>query len=475
MTATHYDLVVIGTGSGNSLFDERFGSLKIALCEDKIFGGTCLNVGCIPTKMFVYPADRIHDLQDLDRLGVNAQVNEVRWAEIVDRVWNRIDPISAGGERYRVEDCSNIDVYGHAEFIGEKRFRVADRNGADTHEITADRVVLAAGSRAAVPGVVTESGVQYYTNEDIMRIDRVPEHLVILGSGYIATEFANVFSGMGAEVTLIGRSQVLLKHLDYELAELFTEIAGEKWDVRLGQGTTAINQIEKQREDGSSYLETTITFADGSTVAGDALLVATGRTPNVDRLGLENNSGVTVEKGRVVVDEFGRTTAPDVWAFGDISSPYQLKHVANAEMRAVQHNLMAESPADYRKMPHQVVPAAIFTNPQIAHVGLTEEAARAKGEAEGFPVTVKVQKYGDVAYGWAMEDKHGIVKLIANAATGELLGAHVLGHEASLLIQPIIQAMSFHLKVSDMARGQYWIHPALTEVAENALLGLDMQ
>jgi mycothione reductase len=108
-------------------------------------------------------------------------------------------------------------------------------------------------------------------------------------------------------------------------------------------------------------------------------------------------------------------------------------------------------------------------------VGLTEEQARKKGAEEGFPVTVKVQKYGDVAYGWAMEDQHGIVKLIANAATGELLGAHILGHEASLLIQPLIQAMSFGLKVNDMARGQYWIHPALTEVIENALLGLELQ
>lgn len=475
MAAAHYDLVVIGTGSGNSLFDERFDNLKIALCEDKIFGGTCLNVGCIPTKMFVYPADRIHDLYDIDRLGVNAHVNNIRWDEIVNRVWNRIDPIAAAGERYRVEDCNNIDVYGHAEFIGEKRFRVTDRNATDTHEITADRVVLAAGSRAAIPGLVAESGVQYYTNENIMRIDRVPEHLVILGSGYIATEFANVFSGMGSTVTLIGRSPVLLKHLDNELSELFTEIAREKWDVRLGQGTTAIDQVEKQREDGSSYFETTITFEDGSTVTGDAFLVATGRTPNTDRLGLDNGSGVKVERGRVVVDKYGRTTAPDVWAFGDISSPYQLKHVANAEMRAVQHNLMADSPADYQEMPHSVVPAAIFTHPQIANVGLTEEQARKKGAEEGFPVTVKVQKYGDVAYGWAMEDQHGIVKLIANAATGELLGAHILGHEASLLIQPLIQAMSFGLKVNDMARGQYWIHPALTEVIENALLGLELQ
>lgn len=475
MSVKHYDLLVIGTGSGNSLFDERFDNLKVALCEEKIFGGTCLNVGCIPTKMFVYPADSVNRAKEAARLGVDMDVDQVRWQEITSRVFKRIDAIAEGGEKYRVEDCDNIDVYGHAEFIGEKRFQVTDRNGSDTHEVTADRVVLAAGSRPSIPPLVTKSHVQYYTNEDIMRIDRIPEHLVIMGSGYIAVEFANVFSSFGAKVTLTGRSDVLLKHLDRQVAEDFTDIARKKWDVRLGQNTTAIDQVEKQRDDGSTYYETTITFEDGSTATGDAFLVATGRTPNVDRLGLENGSGVEVKNGRVVVDDFGRTTAPDVWALGDISSPFQLKHVANSELRTVQHNLMARSEDEYETFRHDAVPAAIFTHPQIAYVGMTEEEARAQAEKEGFPITVKVQKYGDVAYGWAMEDQEGYCKLIARADTGELLGAHLMGEEASMLVQPLIQAMSFGLNVQEMARGQYWIHPALTEVVENALLGLEIQ
>lgn len=475
MAVKHYDLLVIGTGSANSLFDERFDNLKVALCEEKIFGGTCLNVGCIPTKMFVYPADSVNRAKEASRLGVDMTLDEVRWPEITARVFDRIDPIAKDGERYRVEDCPNIDVYGHAEFVGEKRFEVTDRNGTDTHTVTADRVVIAAGSRPSIPPLVEKSRVKYYTNEDIMRIDWIPEHLVIMGSGYIAVEFANVFSSFGAKVTLTGRSDVLLKHMDREVAEDFTKLASRKWDVRLGQNTTAINQVEKQREDGSTYYETTITFEDGSTATGDAFLVATGRTPNVDRLGLENDSGVDVEHGRIVVDEYGRTTAPDVWALGDISSRFQLKHVANSELRTVQHNLMAESEEDYETLQHDAVPAAIFTHPQIAYVGLTEEKARAKAKQENFPITVKVQKYGDVAYGWAMEDQHGFCKLIARADTGELLGAHILGDEASMLIQPLIQAMSFGLTAHEMARGQYWIHPALTEVVENALLGLEIQ
>ena len=168
----------------------------------------------------------------------------------------------------------------------------------------------------------------------------------------------------------------------------------------------------------------------------------------------------------------GGNPVDGVFALGDISSQHLLKHVANAEMRTVQHNLT--HPDSMRETDERYVPAAVFTHPQIACVGLTEDEARQKGQREGFEITVKVQNFGDVAYGWAMEDQVGLCKLIARKDTGELLGAHLIGEESSLLIQPLIQAMSFGLSAQDMARGQFWIHPALTEVVENALLGLEL-
>jgi mycothione reductase len=172
----------------------------------------------------------------------------------------------------------------------------------------------------------------------------------------------------------------------------------------------------------------------------------------------------------VVVDEYQRTTARGVFALGDVSSKYQLKHVANHEARVVQQNLFCDwdDTAAMAVTDHRFVPSAVFTDPQIACVGLTENEAI----AQGFKVTVKIQDYGDVAYGWAMEDTTGFVKLVGERGTGRLLGAHILGHQASSIIQPLIQAMSFGLTAPEMARGQYWIHPALPEVVENALLGL---
>lgn len=456
---THFDLAIIGSGSGNTILDERFADLQVAICEGGTFGGTCLNVGCIPTKMFVYAAEIARTVRDAGRYGIDATVEKVRWSDIVDRVFDRIDPISAGGERYRRDENPNTTLYsGYATFTGPRTIRTG------TGEvITADQVVIAAGSRPVVPDEVTRGGVPYVTNDDIMRLPALPEHLVILGSGFIASEFAHVFSALGSRVSIIGRGDRLLRDLDTDLSRRFTDLARTTWDVHLGHPATEVRG-------GAGAVE--VVLADGTVVAGDTLLVATGRIPNGDRLAAET-AGVEVDAGgRVVVDEFGRTTAEGVFALGDVSSPFQLKHVANHEARVVRENLLRDAwgeDADLVRTDHRFVPAAVFTDPQIASVGLTEAQARERG----LDVAVKVQRYADVAFGWAMEDDEGLCKVIADRDTGLLVGAHVMGAQASTVIQPLIQAMSFGLPAREMALGQYWIHPALTEVVENALLGLE--
>ena len=198
----------------------------------------------------------------------------------------------------------------------------------------------------------------------------------------------------------------------------------------------------------------------------DEVLVATGRAPSTPGLDCDR-AGIEVgDDGSVVVDEFGRTSVEGVWALGDVSSPYMLKHVANHEARVVAHNLA--HPEDLLPFDHDAVPAAVFSHPQIASVGLTSEQARAAGH----DVCTHVQEYGSTAYGWAMEDTSSRCVLVGDRSTSSLLGAHLIGPEASVLIQPLIQAMALGTPLVDVARGQYWIHPALTEVVENALLGL---
>ncbi|MBX5330054.1 mycothione reductase [Rhodococcus fascians] len=458
----HFDVVIIGSGSGNSIVDQRFDDKKVALIEENsTFGGTCLNVGCIPTKMYVYAAEVARTVRDSAKYGIDAHVDAVRWPDIVERVFGRIDPISEGGKRYRAEGSPNVTLFqGHASFVGP---RTIDTGTGTT--ITADRIVIAAGSRPIVPQSIEDSGVDYHTNNNVMRLPALPEHLVILGSGYIAAEFAHVFSALGSKVSIVARKDSLLRALDADIAKRFTELARAKWDVHLDSGDT-----RGISEGGLHGVE----LSDGTKVLGDAFLVAVGRQPNGDRLNL-GAAGIELDdEGRIVVDEFGRTTAEGVFALGDVSSPYQLKHVANHEARVVQHNLLQDAwhgdTSALRTYDHRFVPAAVFTDPQIAEVGMTEEQAR----DAGLDITVKVQNYGDVAFGWAMEDSEGLCKIIAEKGTGKILGAHIIGAQAPTLIQPLIQAMSFGLSAQDMARGQYWIHPGLPEVVENALLGLDL-
>ena len=458
----HFDIAIIGSGSGNSIADSRFDNKKIALLEENsTFGGTCLNVGCIPTKMFVYAAEVARTVRDSAKYGVDAHVDAVRWRDIVNRVFGRIDPISEGGKRYRAEGSPNVTLFeGHATFVGPRTIDT----GTGT-VITADQVVIAAGSRPTVPQAIADSGVSYHTNSDVMRLPELPEHLVILGSGYIAAEFAHVFSALGSKVSIVARKDGLLRALDADISKRFTELARAQWDVHLDAGET------RAVTEGTLH---GVELADGTKVLGDAFLVAVGREPNGDRLDL-GTAGIELDdEGRIVVDEFGRTTAEGVFALGDVSSPYQLKHVANQEARAVQYNLLQDAwhgdTSTLREYDHRFVPAAVFTDPQIAEVGMTEEQAR----DAGLDITVKVQNYGDVAYGWAMEDSEGLCKIIAEKGTGKILGAHIIGAQAPTVIQPLLQAMSFGLSAQDMARGQYWIHPGLPEVVENALLGLEL-
>lgn len=455
----HFDLVIIGSGSGNSIPDERFADQQIAIVEKGVFGGTCLNVGCIPTKMFVHTADVASTPKNAARFGVDEHLDGVRWPDVRDRIFGRIDPISAGGLRWRAEGNPNTTVYqGTAKFVGPKTL---DTGTGEV--ITADRFAIGAGSRPVVPDVVDLDTVDYHTSDTIMRLDELPESMIILGSGFVAAEFAHVFSSFGVKVTLIARSTMLLRHEDHEIAERFTEIAAEKWDVRLQRKT-----VRAERTDTGLRLH--LEGPDGAEVVeADTLLVAVGRTPNSDLLDLAQTGVTTHPDGRIVVDEFQQTVVDGIYAFGDISSEHQLKHVANHEGRVVQHNLL--HPDAPKASDHRYVPSAVFSSPQIASVGLTEEQA----VEQGVTYVKGSQAYASIAYGWAMEDQTGFAKVLADPKTGKILGAHIIGPQAPTVIQPLIQAMSFGLDARSMAKGQYWIHPAMPELVENALLNLPLE
>lgn len=455
MPAHKYDLVIIGAGSGNSILSAEFDNWRVAIVEEGDFGGTCLNRGCIPTKMLVHAADVAETVRHASELGVDATVDRVRWRDIRDRVFNRIDPIAAGGEDYRTNRCANITVFkGHGRFTGPKQITVGDV------VIEGAQVVVAAGGRPMIPDVPGLADVPFSTSDDIMRIDDVPEHLIVLGGGFIANELAHVFGAFGSKITLINRGTRLLRAEDDDISQRFTDMTSKRsgFDVRLGARVTKVSGAT-----GHVIIE----LVDGSTVDGDRLLVATGRVPNTDLLDVAAAGLAQHPDGRVVVDEFQRTSIGGIWALGDVSSPHMLKHVANHEARVVQHNVL--HPDAMIATDHRFVPHAVFTRPQIASVGLTERDAR----AAGYDLMIKIQAFGDTAYGWAMEDTTSVCKLVADRSTRQLLGAHLIGPHSAILVQQLIQGMTFGRTVDEMGRGQYFIHPAMPEVIENALLGLE--
>ena len=453
-TPTEFDVIIIGAGSGNSLLTPDYDNLRVAIIEKDLFGGTCMNRGCIPTKMLVYAADIASHIAHSSMYGIDATINSVRWPDIVDRVFGRVDTVAPAGKAYR-ESQDSVRV-----FTGEGRFvatKVIEVNG---ERITADNIVIAAGARPTLPHIDGLDAVHFHTSDSIMRLPELPEHLIIFGGGYIATEMAHVFGSLGSRVSMVIRGGRLLAREDEAISERFTEIYNKRFDIH------AHTHVERVQQHGIEITVKLKTEHHMHDLTGDALLIAIGRTPNGDTLDLGATGIDTDGAGYVITDEYLRTNVPGIWALGDVTNPNQLKHVANAETRAVAHNVI--HPESLRTADLWPIPHAVFAGPQVASVGETEQALR----AADIPYITAVQRYGDVAYGWAMEDTEHFCKVIADPITRQLLGAHIIGPQASVLIQQLIQGMKFGQTVDQMARGQIYIHPSLSELIENALLQL---
>lgn len=453
MAEHDYDLVIVGAGSGNMVLTDEFAGWRVAVIEATRFGGTCLNRGCIPSKMFVYAADVAQTIKHAGRYGITAEFRGADWPAIRDRVFGRIDPTHDKGVAYRRRH--GADVYlGEAAFTGPGVLRVGD------DVIRSERFVLAAGSRPHIPEVPGLTDAGYLTSDTVMRLDRLPASMIVLGGGYIGAEMSHVFGSLGTRVTIVTRGQQLLTQHDKDVRDRFTELYQQRFDVRLGAAPQKVSAT------GSGIRVELMTPAGSSEAEGEVLLVATGRVPNSDLLNVAAAGLDVDEHGHVRTDETYATKVPGIWAFGDLANHFQLKHMANAEARVVRHNLL--HPDQPRPLPFTIVPSAVFADPQVASVGATEQQLRSRGQA----YVSAIRRYGATAYGWAMEDTTSFVKVLADPDSRLLLGAHILGPQASALIQPLLQAMCLGNTADQVAREVLYIHPALTEAVEQALLEL---
>jgi mycothione reductase len=448
-----YDLVIVGAGSGNMLPAKEFAGWRIAVAESDRFGGTCLNRGCIPSKMLVHTADVAQAVRHAGRFGVRAKWVGADWRAIRERVFGRIDPLHERAVAHR--RSHGIEVFlGEARFVAPKVLQVGE------DEIHAERFVLAAGSRPHVPPVDGLASVPYLTSDTVMRLGRLPRSMVVLGGGYIAAEMSHIFGSLGTKVTITARGGHLLSRHDADIRARFTEAYRERFDLRLG---ATAKRAAKTRKGIRLDL---VTPSGAQAAEGEMLLVATGRVPNSDRLNVAAAGIETDEHGHVRTDDTYLTSVPGIWALGDLANHFQLKHMANAEARLVRYNLL--HPGQPQRARFTVVPAAVFSSPQVASVGATEQQLQAQGR----DYVAATRPYRDAAYGWALEDTTSFVKVLADPGTRLLLGAHIIGPQASTLIQPLIQAMCLGNTADQVAAGVLYIHPALTEVVEQALLEL---
>ena len=451
-----FDLVVIGSGSGLEVSAEAVQrELKVAVIESGPFGGTCLNRGCIPSKMLIHCADVMETIQRAELFGIKATVQSVNWEHIIRRAYDEIDSDAASIEQSN-RDHPNITVFkGNGRFVGPKTLEV---NG---EQVSAETIVIAAGTRPSVPDIPGLQNVPYITSDEALRLPRQPRRLTIIGGGYIAAELAHFFGSLGTEVTIIHRGPILVRAEDELVAQRFTEVCQRKFNTLLSSQVTGV-----ELKGDAVHLQVS-TNGQTSFATADTLLLATGRVSNADVLDV-TRTGVDVdERGFIGTDEYLETGVPGIWALGDIVGKYMLKHSANLEAAHVAHNIFHPAhkvPVDYHAMPH-----AIFASPQVAGVCLTEQAAR----DSDVPYTAAVYDYSNTAYGSSIEDKDGFVKVLAHRDTGDILGCHIIGTDASILIQEVVNAMRMRLTTDAITQSIY-VHPALPEVVQRAFGSLDV-
>lgn len=448
----HFNLIVIGTGPGGYVAAIRAAQLglKTAVVEKEELGGTCLNWGCIPTKAWIVSAHLFEQIKRARDFGIEVGEPRVNWGWLVERK-NKVVKQLTGGVKTLLAGRGVEIVRGTAKLTGVGKVQVALKQGGSA-ALTADHVMIATGATAWLPPGFKLDGERVITSQEALDLPRQPRRLAVLGGGVVGCEFACFFAAIGTEVTLIEMLPRLVPAEDDEIASaLERELKKQKIALHLN---TKVEDV-RSNPDGS----TTLTLAGGKTVAVDTVLVATGRWPYSADLGLEALGVARGDRGKIVVNDRLQTSIKSIVAIGDVTDIKQLAHFASAQGKAAAE-LIAGHPAQTN---WRAVPAATFTSPEIASVGLTEREAKAEGR------TLKIGRFPFRAHGRNIADQEtaGFVKLIGDAATDQVLGAHIIGARASEIIHECSLAIAADLNLRDLAQAIH-AHPTLTETLGEA-------
>jgi len=448
-----YDVIVVGSGAGLLVVENAIAhGLDVALVDRGPLGGTCLNLGCIPSKMLIYPADRIAEIRDSEKLGVRAEITDIDFASIMKRMK---ETVSSGNQHVRdgIQLSDALDFYeGEGQFVKDYVIEIKGER------IKGRKIFLASGARPLIPSMDGIGSVEYLTNESVLEMKERPESIIIIGGGYIAAEYAHFFAAMGSKVTLVQRSDTLVPDEEPEISELLKKEMEKRLRVFTGMEAFAV----KKQTSGYSVSCRDTDTGEETDLTAEKILIAAGRKSNADLLKVENTGVETDERNYIKVNEYFETNKKNIWAFGDAIGKKMFRHVANRAASLVWHNAAhdAKDKLDYTTAPH-----AVFTWPEIASVGLTESEARKHYRLH--ELLVGRARYYDVARGEAMREENGFAKAVVKRDSGKILGFHIIGPHASILIQEVILAKANDLDIWALARGMH-IHPALPEVVTAA-------
>jgi dihydrolipoamide dehydrogenase len=452
-----YDVIVVGSGAGMRVASNALQKdMKVAVIDHGLMGGTCLNNGCLPSKMLIYPADVIRTLQDARAVGIEGSINRIDFQKIMSRMRSVVESSKKAIED-SVRSSEKLTWYkDNSEFIGDYTLKVGDKT------ITAPRIVIASGSRELIPSIPGLKEVGYLDHITLLNLEKLPKSLIIIGAGYIGCEYGHFFSAMGTDVTILGRSPQVLMNEDPEIRSIVTEVLSKNMKVRTN------HEAVKVEIEGGKKIVSARNRLDNKVYRfeADEILVASGRMSNSDLFKPEKTGVKTDQHGWIKVNDYLETTKPGICAIGDALGKHMFRHTANYEADVVSHNMFEE---EKQINDQHAVPHAVFTHPQVAGVGLTE----AEAMAAGYKILVGRARYTDVAKGIAMAEEKGFAKVVVEENTGKILGCSVVGTEAPELVQQMVYLMNTDSQdLAPMTRSQI-IHPTISEVMIQAFSELE--
>lgn len=456
MENERYDLVIIGAGPGGytaAIYAAHHG-LKVAVVEKNAPGGVCLNLGCIPTKAI---ASKAYPLRNSDS-AIASSSPEENFAKAFSHSAKVVKQLSQGVKFLLQKNGIDL-INGHAVFDSPRTIRVAGADGGLLRTIDDPaNIVIATGSAPAGIPTAQRDGINILDSNDVIGLDAHPGDLLIIGGGYIGCEFADIFSALGCNVTIVEALDRLLPGADNDLSAAL-ERAFKRKGIRVHTET----KVDKITHD----TRITAGLSSGGEVTADKALIAVGRTPNTAGIGLEN-AGVTVEDGIIEVNDFMQTGAPGIYAIGDVTGKIALAHVASAQARVAVDNILgANNERPGRAMDYAAIPSVVYTDPEIASVGITEDAARESGQ------DVITSRFPFAAAGKAVVAgrPEGFIKLIADSQSGRILGGHIFGIQASELSAALTIAVQWRLTAEQLEHTVF-AHPTVSESIHEAAEGV---